>query len=505
MISIAVGLALLVAAAHAQNVPAPVPAGPGSLNINDSAPAGGWFSVVEGKVDQVLAGAQDLCSNPYVSGPYIDEIFCGNLIPAQYTAKLGISFGANTTWCAALACAYRAMGCAQPTYRVEADIVKATGAAEPDCSTEVGLPAADCNEFAKFVAKDPNAPPAMKRAIDEETKLFTPAAFKQVEELTEEEKREATLLAATVVRAYYPDQHFEGLDELITTTKRQSGGFNALLNNLQVCSPLISLGLGIVAMSVTLPVNISGIFGPCGIACNVALCGLNLLCAKEAAPLLTSISNMRGACEPLTCASFEIAPPNVCANLTCPHPDSYFNSATCPPPQVIKVASKSTVNDCCTTCNNPCASVNCPVVQSCPAPQLPLCSVIVKAKNDPFDCCQQCIDPCYGKTCPPAPTSCPNGNIVGPSHPGDCCLSCQPKCAGIDCTGTPRQASDCPAGKMFVPPKNGANDTLTACSDCCGQCVAGASTPVVVGIRGSAATNAIGVVALVVALLSLLV
>jgi len=467
----------------------------------------GFFDQIKMYVSEIETGAAAGCSNNYITGPYIEGVLCGNLIPASIiqAAPFKVQFGANTTWCAALACAYRAMGCAQPTYRVEADIVKATGMAEPDCGTEIGLPKADCDLFAKFIAKDPNAPPAGKRTLDEQAKVDTAMALKQVEDLTEEEKREAEVLAATVVRAYYPDEHFEGLDERVPISKRQSG-VDAVLNNLQVCSPLISLGLMLISSTVMLPVNISGIFGPCGFACNVALCGLNLLCADEAAPLLTSIGNMRSAsqCSPIECASFAAAPPNVCANVTCPHPDSYYNSATCPPPQRIKVPSKSSIMDCCTTCTNPCASVNCPQLTTCPAPQWPLCSVIVKAKNDPFDCCQQCLDPCFGKTCPAPPTSCSNGNIVGPSHPGDCCLSCQPKCAGIDCTGTPHSASDCGAGKQYVPPKNGATDNPTQCSDCCGSCVA-VATSVVVGIKGSAATAAISVIALGVALLSLLV
>jgi len=465
------------------------------------------FDDISKYVTQIETGAAAGCSNNYVTGPYIEGVLCGSLIPQAIidAAPFKVHFGANTTWCAALACAYRAMGCAQPTYRIEADIIKATGRAEPDCGTELGLPVAECDLFAKFIAKDPNAPPAGKRSLAEEALTDTAFAMKTVEDLTEEEKREAEMLAATVVRAYYPGEHFEGLDERVPVVKRQ-GGVDAVLNNLQICSPLISLGISLISSSVMLPVNISGIFGPCGFACNVALCGLNLLCANEAAPLLVSIGNMRSAsqCAAIECASFAPAPPNVCANVTCTHPDSYFNAATCPPPQVIHVPSKSTVTDCCTTCSNPCAAVNCPPLVNCPAPQWPLCSVIVKAKNDPFDCCQQCLDPCFGKQCPPAPASCSNGNIVGPSHPGDCCLSCQPKCSGIDCTGTPHSAADCGAGKQYVPPKNTASDNPTQCTDCCGSCVAVAS-PVVGVQRGSSAANAIGVVALVIAVLALLV
>jgi hypothetical protein len=79
--------------------------------------------------------------------------------------------------------------------------------------------------------------------------------------------------------------------------------------------------------------------------------------------------------------------------VTCAQPDTYFTVNTCPPPSTIHVPSKSTISDCCTTCNNVCATVNCPMLTSCPTPSWPLCSKISKAKHDPYDCCQQCIDP----------------------------------------------------------------------------------------------------------------
>jgi hypothetical protein len=73
----------------------------------------------------------DACSNNYITGPYLEGVLCGSLIPSAIISvrcvtrvlcrdpvdkrlsqalPIHIAFGANTTWCAALACAYRGMG-----------------------------------------------------------------------------------------------------------------------------------------------------------------------------------------------------------------------------------------------------------------------------------------------------------------------------------------------------------------------------------------------------------
>jgi hypothetical protein len=64
-----------------------------------TAPPGGWWQVVKDKVKQVTGGASDLCSNQYVSGPYLEKVFCDKIIPDEYTRKLNnITFGADTDW-----------------------------------------------------------------------------------------------------------------------------------------------------------------------------------------------------------------------------------------------------------------------------------------------------------------------------------------------------------------------------------------------------------------------
>jgi hypothetical protein len=238
--------------------------------------------------------------------------------------------------------------------------VKATGMAEPDCATAVGISATDCdlvtgvNLVSTFVL-DVGLTTAVRvlwrsllnslpriltlrrwavsvvllccrarvthflslvtnveRSLAKQLKIETPVAkservfdlalfvvqklvsaadsgAEQLEDLTEAEKREAEVMAAAVVRAYFPSQHFPGLDERVPPMSLKRDAGTQILDNLQICSPLIALGISLLASEVTLPINITDIVGPCGFACNVALCALNLLCADEAAPLLVSV------------------------------------------------------------------------------------------------------------------------------------------------------------------------------------------------------------------------
>jgi hypothetical protein len=80
----AVTTLLLAAAASAQD---------------STAPPDGWWDIVKDKVSAVVGGASDLCSNPYVSGPYLEKVFCDKIIPDAYTQKINnLTFGADTDW-----------------------------------------------------------------------------------------------------------------------------------------------------------------------------------------------------------------------------------------------------------------------------------------------------------------------------------------------------------------------------------------------------------------------
>jgi len=409
------------------------------------------FDSIKDKVSAIVSGAAISCSNKYISGPYIESVLCDAVIPAEYTEKVGITFGASTPWCSALACVYRAMGCAAPTYRVEAKIIKATGNKE-ECAETVGLDIEHCNTLGKFIAKVPAGTAQKKReAID---------------------NREAKLAAALALQAYAP--HTDGLDELFDDV-----GYSAnpdrkrgIVEELQVCSPLIAAGLKLIEGQVNLPINISDHLGPCGTVCNYAVCGFNILCGKTAQPMLQIVNRDRGygGCEPLSCASFITAPESKCKDVTCPQAEGYWTAENCPPPKAIHNPTKTTKEDCCQRCDAPCEGVICrQTADTCGEPEFPLCAPYKFGKYDAFDCCDQCIDPCATakEACPPPPTSCPAGQSLGPAHPGDCCLSCQAPCIGVSCSGGPLSAKDCPEGTIFedIPA------TPTRCSECCPQCV----------------------------------
>lgn len=71
----------------------------GALAQDPTAPPGGWWDKVKDKVQMVLGGASDLCSNPYIAGPYLEKVFCDKIIPDEYTQKFfNITFGAETDW-----------------------------------------------------------------------------------------------------------------------------------------------------------------------------------------------------------------------------------------------------------------------------------------------------------------------------------------------------------------------------------------------------------------------
>jgi hypothetical protein len=169
------------------------------------------------------------------------------------------------------------MGCVPSTYQVEAEIINATGQAEPTCGPSASLNASECNLFATFLGKSLETPPMMKKR----------------EELPAAKKREAEAIAATFVRAYHPGVHFPGLDERVppVSLKRDTG--TQLLDNLEICSPLIALGISLLETEVTLPINITDVVGPCGVVCNDLLCGLNLLCADEGAALIETVRGYR--------------------------------------------------------------------------------------------------------------------------------------------------------------------------------------------------------------------
>jgi len=453
------------------------------------------------KIKEIFTGASSTCTNKYFSSPYLKQILCDNLVPQKYIDKIGINlqFGANTTWCAGLACTYRLMGCAEQTYDIEAEIIKATGKAE-DCGTNVGLDDEDCATFAKFVAK---APAASKRSEPERL---------TVESLTADQREEALASAVVAMEQFFGEELKDNFDEIHAmfpeARKRDTG--NAILEQLQVCSELIGLGLQLIEGAINLPVNVSDHLGPCGTICNVGLCALNVMCASHAEPLLKRVNALRsGLCDELHCAKFIKAPPSVCQEQTCDVEIGHYNTDNCPPPKTIHQPSKTTIDDCCEKCEDLCAGQQCPEL-TCPEPELPLCASVIPAKNDPYACCPQCLSTCPGEKiaqCPPAPTEAEcqqKGLVLAPSRPGDCCLSCQPgKCAGMDCRNAPQTAQECAAQGLVLIQAN--LESPNSCVECCNRCGQGAApqTDKPNLIEGSASTMTLALFAVLAAIATL--
>jgi len=335
----------------------------------------------------------------------------------------------------------------------------------------VGLNDMDCNTLAQFIATA--SPTTGKKSIA--------SAEISAEEQKKLDDEEAKVAAATAIHYFFPGQ-VAGIEKYVhaDAKKRQSVG-SALLSQLQVCSPLIAAGLNLIENEFKLPINVTGALGPCGEICDWALCGLNILCQNVAFPLLKSVNSNRllSGCSALACASFlNTTLINVCGQVTCPHPNGYWQATTnCLPPQQVHNPSLADTTDCCQTCTDPCNGVRCPAL-SCPAPTFPLCYDYTIGKYNQFDCCTQCIDPCATKkaACAATPTSCPAGSVLGPGHIGDCCLSCQPSpCLGVNCNGTPASQANCPAGSTYQAPPA----SPTSCGNCCGSCVKIAGTTIV--------------------------
>lgn len=374
---------------------------------------------------------------------------------------------------------YRLAGCVDPTYRVEAKVIAATGKAE-ECGVTAGLDPQHCATLAKFIAAPPMG--SMKRSAAEE-------------------EREAVEMAAVAVKIVAP--FTEGLEPFLPDAerKRQSVG-DTLLSQLQVCSPLISAGLKVIEAQVKLPINVSDHLGPCGTICNYAVCGLNILCQATARPILQKINSDRSFsnCPALACAAFSPSGIDQCGNATCPNPEGFWQSNTnCLPPKKVKNPTRADKTDCCQTCEDRCNGVRCPAV-ACPEPSWPTCRPYVVGKYDQFDCCEQCIDPCQKEraACPPPPQSCPPGQFVGPAAIGDCCLSCQPLCVGVSCAGAPAKAADCPAGQVFQDRPASVN----RCGDCCPKCVPKAGSTAADLITNSAAAFSLAAAAAFVAALA---
>lgn len=191
-------------------------------------------------------------------------------------------------------------------------------------------------------------------------------------------------------------------------------------------------------VQLNLPINITTILGPCGVVCDYALCGLNVLCHTQAEPLLAKVNGERTLgtggtiCAPLRCADFikgmscksvgscarhiaycasrvcVLAPESQCKDIVCnpaqnQHEPGYFSTTSnCVPPAKINTPQRTSTTDCCETCTNECQGVPCTTtLEQCGKDQQwPLCFDPVLTKADPYDCCPQCLNPCVAARAP---------------------------------------------------------------------------------------------------------
>lgn len=500
--------------------------------------------ILKGKVEAITGIASMACSNKYINNTEeaftIDDVLCDTkLVPMQFQEYIpNLKLGPDSIICGGYACALRFLGCVDATYRVEAKIVTATGKAE-SCAERVGLNASTCQAIGKFITSASLM--GRKRDIDEATGLMAP--FTQ-EEFAEEvaivkaapkpEVSEADMhFVKLLVRSYFPAEAAAnnnlGLaadDTLENYMARKRDTVDEILKQAQLCNPIISAGVNLLVAQVPTLDIIKGKFGPCGLFCELAMCGLTLMCHTVSRSALLSLEAQRMAegCNKTSCSKW--APPlNVCMNApACNNAAGQFAPGmldlnACPPPKQIYSAGQQNANDCCDRCDDKCSQVVCQPrkVEDCGVPQWPLCKPFVVDREDPFRCCPTCIETCktsnamyassQSANCPPPPVSCPAGKMVGPANPGTCCLTCVDPCSGVPCPNAPTEASCKAQGKTYQLKDRASliGAPNPQCSDCCPQCVgSGSSVDVKTEKPNNAATNVVAVAAAVFATVALL-
>lgn len=480
-----------------------------------STTASGGFTLpwgLDGKVERITGIASQACSNKYINNTEdaftVDDIICDkDRVPQQFQDYIpGLKFGPDSVICGGYACALRFLGCVDATYRIEAKIIGATGKAE-SCSERVGLNASTCATIGKFITQVPLV--ARKRDVaaveDVEMAPFTEAELEaEVAALkrapaTREPTADDVHLAKLLIRSYFPKEAaavnnmglaaHETLEHFMESRKRQ-GTFQEILKQVQLCNPLISAGVNLVVMQFPALAVINGKFGPCGQFCELAMCGLTLMCHTVSRSALLSLEAQRvGMCNKTSCSKW--APPlNVCNNApACDNTQGKFAPGTltfeqCQPPKTIRQAGQLVVSDCCDTCDDVCKSVACrpTPVESCGVPSWPLCKPYKVETENPFQCCPTCVDVCKSNNpalaasqpanCPPPPPSCPTGKVLGAASPSSCCLACVDVCANVQCPNIVTEQDCKNQNKVYLLKTkeqlgNGGN-----CEDCCPRCVA---------------------------------
>jgi hypothetical protein len=447
--------------------------------------------ILKGKVAAITGPASTTCSNKYINNTAgsltIDDVLCDTrLLPEQFQQYIpGLKFGANSPACAGYACALRFLGCVDATYRAEVKIVTATGQAE-SCDERTGLNATMCQAIGAFVSSVPVV--GRKRDVDELIEPFTQAELdaevataRQAQKL---EPIESNLhFIKLLVRAYLPaESAVLGLaedDTLEQYAARKRDTFDEILKRAQLCSPTISAGVDLLVAQMPSLATVKGKFGPCGQFCEMAMCGITLMCHGASRSALLSLEAQRATlgCNKTLCSTW--APPSkVCPSTpSCIQPGQFAPNTltldTCPPPKQIRSPSQLDSNDCCDRCEDKCASVMCQVrsVDDCGAPAWPLCKPFVVERDDPYRCCATCNDVCKTASCPPPPRSCPSGTFPGPTNSSTCCQTCVEPCTGVACPNAPTEEECRAQGKEWQLKDRKTLGANSQCTDCCPLCV----------------------------------
>jgi hypothetical protein len=445
--------------------------------------------ILKGKVSVITTPPSTSCASQFVNNSNgaltTDDLFCGaQLVPVELQARIpGLA-------CSGYACALRFLGCRDATYRTEAAIVNATGKAPATCAQSDGLNVTACQSVGKFITNSPLVAPTRKRDSVDSLEPFTRAELDEaIARLPKIDESLVDLRAAKLMlRAFFPVEsaavnHF-GLaaDDTLERHFDKRDAIDAALNQTQLCSPLIGVGISLLVSQQPSLAIAADKFGPCGMYCELAMCGLQLMCHTVARSALLTLEATRASqgCAKTSCTRWA-APVDMCSGASCNAGAGRFKPGTidpaqCPPPQRVYSAGQQDPNDCCDRCDDPCAPVVCQQrsSQDCGEPSWPLCKPFVVERANEFDCCPTCGNACSQQkiaNCPEPPPSCPHGQLRGPENATSCCLACVAPCEGVSCPGEPSEGDCAIKGMLLFRTDRSTLNDRSKCADCCARCV----------------------------------
>jgi hypothetical protein len=336
-----------------------------------------------------------------------------------------------------------------------------------------------------------------------------------------------------LVRSYFPAEAAAhnnlGLaadDTLENYMARKRDTVDEILKQAQLCNPIISAGVNLLVAQVPTLDIIKDKFGPCGLFCELAMCGLTLMCHTVSRSALLSLEAQRMAegCNKTSCSKW--APPlNVCMNApACNNADGPVRARHARPEHVRAAEADllgrpaererllrplrrqvlaGGVPDAPRGGLRRAAVAAVQAVRCGPRGPVPMLPDVHRHVQD---VATPCTPSSQSANCPPPPMSCGAGKMIGPANPGTCCLTCVDPCVGVPCPNAPTEASCKAQGKTYQL-KDRASLATSAnpqCADCCPQCVGGSSVDVKTEKPNTAVTNVVAASAAILASVALL-